>query len=117
MIFTGRGVENVNSWLAIKRYLYKTNHPLYSNGFPNSNNGHLAMPIHANVGGNLNKTMNYNIDAVLPPNIIGDNCDTGEEFCGYWWSNGWNDNNLNSLPDPEDWTLSYSIDYFACIFR
>jgi len=41
-----------------------------------------------------------------PPNLHGDRCDSGQVFCGYWYHNGWQDDDM-SLPDLEDWTLTH----------
>lgn len=113
---TGRGAENINVWLAAKRFLYNTSHPLMTN-WPNANKGHLTLPIHANVNGNDNLTMGTNAVAILPTNQIGDWCNSGEELCGYWFSSGWSGNNLATYPDPEDYSFYNTSDYYLCIFK
>ena len=37
-----------------------------------------------------------------PPNRQGDNCATGQVFCGFWYKDYWDLDDMSS-PDLEDW--------------
>ena len=119
MIYVGRGVDNPAAWLAQKRMLWSTNHALRQSGWPGwnttSQGEQLLMPI---IGSGQKYTIYDNVLATLPPNIIGDRCDHPTDFlCGYWYSFGWSDPDMNVYPDPEDWSNNHSWTYVSCMFR
>ncbi len=115
----GDGVEDAAAWLAQKRMLWATNHPLKQANWPHAN-AYLAMPV-MNKG---NSTV-YTIEAdgpvaSLPSNHTGDHCqNVDQHYCGYWYNNGWADANQNSSPDPEDWGDVHDGGYtwYSCMFR
>ena len=125
MTFAGREVENAVSWLVQKRMLWNTNHPIKQNGWPsawvvnNQYGGSLAMPMYRTSAGLVN--VYDGTEVSLPPSLIGDQCDPGgnEDFCGYWYSEGWNDPDLSVYPDPEDWGSQHNHAdmYISCMFR
>ena len=125
MTYAGREVENSVSWLVQKRMLWNTNHPIKQNGWPsawvvnNQYGGSLAMPMYRTSAGLVN--VYDGTEVSLPPSLIGDQCDPGgnEDFCGYWYSDGWNDPDLNVYPDPEDWGSQHNHAdmYISCMFR
>ena len=106
----GEGVEDVDSWLVVKRYLWNMNHQLKLSNWPDTG-GQLAMPIISTPATSI-------YDGALcslPPNLKGDHCDAGQNSCGYWFNNGWSDPNLSVYPDAEDW--GWGANYYACIYR
>jgi len=107
----GEGVEDVDAWLAAKRFLWNTNHQLKQNDWPNGGGGHLAMPIESTPPTSIYDSAS----CTLPANLYGDHCDAGQDACGYWWENGWSDPDLNAYPDAEDW--SWASDYYSCMYR
>ena len=125
MIYAGREVDNVASWLVQKRMLWNSNHPIRQNGWPsawvvsNQYGGSLAMPMYRTSAGLV--SIYDGTEVSLPSNLIGDQCDPsgGENFCGYWHSNGWDDSDLSVYPDPEDWGAQHNHAdmYISCMFR
>ncbi len=115
----GDGIENAAAWLAQKRMLWATNHPLKKVGWPHAN-AYLAMPVM-----NKGSSTVYTIEADgpvawLPSNHTGDHCqNVDQHYCGYWYNNGWNDANQNATPDPEDWGDVHDGGYtwYSCMFR
>ena len=118
----GRGVEKKEAWLATKRFLWNTSHPI-SVSWPagtTAAGGIMTMPIwKIGPNGKLVTLHNENLSVELPPNLIGDYCDAGdwEHYIGYWDPNGWSDPDLSAFPDPEDWGPQYGAFYHSCIYR
>jgi hypothetical protein len=125
MTLAGRGTEDAASWLAQKRMLWNTGHPIRSSlGWPSgywvsaSQGGVLAMPFFKNA--NVVETIFNGTTATLPTNLRDDACDVAsDELCGYWFSDGWSDSDLTVYPDPEDWSPSnnHAQTYLSCMFR
>lgn len=97
----GRGVARVESWLVAKRYLHDSGVGA-SIGWTTASSA-FAMPIWQH-STNIVKTIERGneIDIVRPNNLVGDSCNADQKLCGYWYSDGWVNNDFD-YPDPEDW--------------
>jgi hypothetical protein len=119
MLLAGDGVEEASSWLAQKRMLWATNHPLKKANWPHAA-AYLAMPV-MNKGNSIVYTIEENGPQVsLAPNLTGDHCqNVDQHYCGYWYNTGWSNADQNATPDPEDWgdVHDSAQTWFSCMFR
>ena len=119
MLLAGDGIEEASSWLAQKRMLWATDHPLKKAGWPHAS-AYLAMPV-MNKGNSIVYTIEENGPQVsLAPNLTGDHCqNVDQHYCGYWYNSGWSNADQNAMPDPEDWgdVHDSAQTWFSCMFR
>eukprot|EP01052_Picozoa_sp_SAG31_P007535 SAG31_NODE_359_length_17032_cov_11.017894_19_plen_352_part_00 len=118
----GRGVGTADAWLAQKRMLWHSHHPLAEQGWPDGG-PHLSMPISKNPAtGQCDTHTLYSVyddsTVEIPDNIRGDHCtnDCDQPVCGYWYSAGWADSDMHVMPDPEDFgPANGRLDYISCM--
>ena len=107
----GMGVEELSAWLAQKRMLWNSNHPLRQDAWP-TGGPMLTMPVMYDAGVGGQASIHPDAGAIsLPSNRGGDRCHTGatEPYCGYWINLGWSDADLSAYPDPEDWYGAFPL--------